>query len=271
MREKRTVDLRIGEERAVNRVSRRPLVLMYHAVGERRAPDDPFCLFVPQDRLHRQLSTLLSHDWTPLTLDRYLRGETPPRSVLLTFDDGFQTMVQEGLPVLRDLGVPATVFLLPGLLGGTSRWMPEMGCEPLVDAEGVRELARAGLDIGCHGWDHSSLAGADPETLVRNTTRAARALTKLTDGPARAFAYPYGRHDARARQAVMDAGFEVAFSTHQGTGRYAIPRVDVNATDTDVTFRLKCLRGYPALRRISGGVPGLRPTLHSLIGRAPRD
>lgn len=254
----------------MTRVARRPLVLMYHAVGERRAPDDPFCLFVPPDRLHRQLSALLSRGWTPLTLDRYLRGDTPPRSVLVTFDDGYEAMLREGLPVLRELGVPATVFLLPGLLGGASRWMPEMSGEPLVDAEGVRELARAGLDLGCHGWNHSSLAGADPGTLVRDTTLAARALAKLTAESPRAFAYPYGRHDARSRRAVADAGFEVAFSTYQGAGQYAIPRVDVNATDTDVTFGLKCLRGYPALRRISGGVPGLRPTLHSLIGRAPR-
>ncbi|MER7402949.1 polysaccharide deacetylase family protein [Streptomyces sp. NPDC000070] len=245
-------------------------MLLYHGVGERAGADDPFRLFVPPSRLRRQLSMLLAHGWTPLRLDQYLRGDTPPRSVLVTFDDGYRGMFREGLPVLRELGVPATVFLLPGLLGATSRWMKEMSGEPLVDEEEVQDMARAGLDLGCHGWDHTCLAGADADTLARNTTRAARALADITGRRPRAFAYPWGAHDARARRAVAEAGFDVAFSTHGAAGRYAIPRVDINALDTVVSFRLKCLPGFPVMRRVSGRVPGLRPALNRLTGRVAR-
>ncbi|MGC0207510.1 polysaccharide deacetylase family protein [Streptomyces levis] len=247
-----------------------PLVLMYHAVGERRAVDDPFALFVPPDRLHAQLSSLLARGWTPLTLDGYLRAAAPPRSVLVTFDDGYRSMVDEGLPVLRELNVPAAVFVLAGLLGGRSRWMPEMPDEPLVDAEGVRELVGAGLDVECHGWDHNTLVNASPEDLARNTTQAAKTLSRLTGRRPRAFAYPYGDHDAGARHAVAAAGFEVAFSTYEAEGRYATPRVAVSATDTGVTFRLKSLPSYPVMRRITGSVPHLRPALHAVAGRAHR-
>ncbi|MFD8226115.1 polysaccharide deacetylase family protein [Streptomyces massasporeus] len=255
----------------MNALRSRPLVLMYHAVGERAAEEDPFCLFVPQDRLHQQLATLLARGWTPLTLDAYLHGAHPSRSLLVTFDDGYRSVLDEGLPVLRELKVPATVFVLGGLLGGTSRWMAEMPDEPLLDAEGVRELAGAGLDVECHGWEHSTLLNASPEALVRNTTQAARVLTDLTGRPPRAFAYPYGDHDAPARRAVAEAGFEIAFSTYQAEGRFATPRVAVSPTDTSATFRLKVLPAYPAMRRIAGHVPKLRPAAHSLIGRAPRN
>lgn len=254
----------------MNALRSRPLVLMYHAVGERGAQEDPFCLFVPQDRLYEQLASLLARGWTPLALDTYLHGVLPPRSLLVTFDDGYQAMLDEGLPVLRELKMPATVFVLGGLLGGRSRWMPEMPDEPLLDAEGVRELAGAGLDVECHGWEHSTLLKASPEALARNTTQAAQALTDLTGRRPRAFAYPYGDHDARARRAVAEAGFEIGFSTYHAEGRYATPRVAVSPTDTSATFRLKVLPAYPVMRRISGHVPKLRPALHSLIGRAPR-
>ena len=255
----------------MNVLRRGPLVLMYHAVGARGALEDPFCLFVPQDRLHEQLATLLARGWTPLTLDTYLHGARPPRSLLVTFDDGYRSVLDKGLPVLRELQVPATVFVLGGLLGGTSRWMAEMPDEPLLDAEGVRELAGAGLDIECHGWDHSTMVNASPEALVRNTTRAARVLSGLTGRPPRAFAYPYGAHDAPARRAVAEAGFEIAFSTYHAGGRVATPRVAVSPTDTSATFRLKVLPAYPVMRRIVGHVPKLRPAVHSLIGRAPRN
>ncbi|MFF9275494.1 polysaccharide deacetylase family protein [Streptomyces griseosporeus] len=247
-----------------------PLVLMYHAVGTRTAAHDPHNLFVPPENLRRQFRSLLDHGWTFLTLDEYVRGGAPRRSVLLTFDDGYRSFLEEGLPVLRELGVPATVFVLSGLLGGRSRWMPEMPDEPLVDADGVRELAAAGLDVECHGWDHPRLPGADAETLTRNVVHAADVLAGLTGRRPRAYAYPYGDHDLAARRAVAAAGFDVAFSVHEGDGRFAVPRVDITSIDTDVTFRLKTWRSYPALRRLSGHAPAVRSGLHSLIGRAPR-
>ena len=248
----------------------RPLVLMYHGVGTRPAHRDPFCLFVPPEILYRQLRGLLDRGWTPLTLGRYLRGGCPRRSVLVTFDDGYQGLLDEGLPVLRKLRFPATAFVLTGVLGGTSTWMTDMPDEPLLDAAGVRRLAEAGLDVECHGWDHSDLANASPETLTRNLKDAAAVLADITGRRARAYAYPYGTHDAAARRAVADAGFEIAFSVHEGAGRYAVPRVDINATEVDATFRLKTWRGYHAARRMSGAVPLLRPVLHSLIGFAQR-
>ncbi|MEU6252703.1 polysaccharide deacetylase family protein [Streptomyces sp. NPDC047043] len=250
--------------------TRRPLVLMYHGVGKRPAHQDPFCLFVPPDMLHRQLRRLLDRGWTPLTLDRCLSGDFPRRSVLVTFDDGYQGLLDEGVPVLRELGFPATAFVLTGVLGGTSTWMTDMPDEPLLDADGIRALAAAGLDVECHGWDHSDLANADDGTLARNLVDAAAALADITGKRARAFAYPYGAHDAAARKAVAAAGFEIAFSVHDGARRYAVPRVDINATEVDASFRLKTWRGYPAVRRMSGAVPRLRPALHSLIGCAHR-
>ncbi|MFD0274845.1 polysaccharide deacetylase family protein [Kitasatospora sp. NPDC127111] len=250
--------------------ARGPLVLMYHGIGSRPAERDPYNLFVPPEGLERQLTTLVERGWTPLTLDRYLNGDVPRRSVLVTFDDGYRSMLDEGLPLLRRLRVPATVFVLPGLLDGTSRWMARMPDEPLLDAAGVRELARAGLDVECHGWDHSDLVRTDPEGLDRNVAGAAEALADLLGRRPRAYAYPYGTHDARARRAVAAAGFQVAFSVHEGDGRYAVPRVDVNSTDTGATFRLKTSRAYPALRRVSGAVPKLRPALHAVLGSARR-
>lgn len=246
------------------------LVLMYHAVGTRTAEHDPHNLFVPPESLYRQLDALFRRGWTPLTLDRYLRGDAPRRSVLLTFDDGYQSFLEEGLPVLQELDAPATVFVLSGLLGGKSGWMAEMPDEKLVDADGVREMVRAGLDVECHGWDHSCLVGADPRTLARNVTDAGQALAELTGRQPRAYAYPFGDHDPAARRAIADAGFEIAFSVHEKAGRFAVPRVDVTSIDTDKTFWIKTRPGYSALRRLSGRVPGLRPALRSLVGRARR-
>jgi peptidoglycan/xylan/chitin deacetylase (PgdA/CDA1 family) len=249
--------------------SRRPLVLMYHGVGTRRPGSDPFNLFVPAGSLRDQLRSLLDRGWRPLQLSEYLSGSAGGRSFLVTFDDGYRSVHDLALPILVELSVPATVFLCAGLLGGVSEWMPDLPDEPLVTGEQARALRSAGLDIGLHGWDHTTLARRSDAELHRQTVQAADLLGAAIGERPQAFAYPCGVHDARARAAVAAAGMRVAFATHHGTGPYAVPRVDVNATDTRRTFNLKTRRGYRQLRRLTGVVPGLRPTLHALVGGEP--
>jgi len=243
---------------------------MYHGVGERPAVADPYNLFVPASSFAAQLGSLLDRGWRPLRLVEYLAGEVGPRRFLVTFDDGYRSVHDVALPLLLALGVPATVFVCAGMLGGTSRWMAEMASEALVTADQTAALHAAGLDIGLHGLDHTLLAGLPATQLRRQTGHAARLLAEVTGTWPRAFAYPGGRHDGAARAAVAGAGMRAAFATHDSAGPYAVARVDINSTDTELSFRLKTARGYHQLRRLTGGVPGLRPALHALVGTARR-
>jgi peptidoglycan/xylan/chitin deacetylase (PgdA/CDA1 family) len=244
----------------------RPLVLMYHGVGSRPPAADPYNLFVPTRSLESQLRTQLARGRRPLDVGDYLAGQGDGRDFLVTFDDGYRSVHDEALPLLRHLGVPATVFVLPGRLGGVSGWMPEMPDEPLLTAAEILALRAAGIDVGLHGLDHTALPGLPPDRLREQVDAAAGQLAELTGERPRAFAYPYGAHDAAVRAAVADAGFEVAFATHCGDGALAVPRVDVNATDTPATFRLKTAAAYPRLRRLGAALPGIRPAVRTLLG-----
>lgn len=256
---------------AAERRHGRPLVLMYHGVGVRPPAADPNNLFVPAAALETQLRALLERGRLPLRLADYLAGRGDRRHFLVTFDDGYRSVHDEALPVLRRLRVPATVFVLSGQLGGVSAWMPEMPGEPLVTAAEVVALRDAGIDIGLHGLDHAALPGLPPERLREQVEVAADLLRDVTGERPRAFAYPYGRSDAAARAAVAAAGFEVAFSTHRGNGDFAVPRVDINATDSRVTFLAKTWPAYPKLRRLAGTLPGLRPAVRTLLGGGRSD
>ena len=243
-----------------------PLVLMYHGIGERSPAADPHNLFVPAGVLREQLTVLLRRGWRPLRLDDYLAGRGDRRSFMVTFDDGYRSVHQLGVPLLGELGVPATVFILSGLFGGRSEWMPEMPAEPLMTAEEVLATRAGGFELGLHGMDHTALPGLPPHELRRQVRTAAQGLAELTGQWPRAFAYPYGDHDAAARSAVAAAGLDIAFATHDSDGPLAVPRVDVNATDSSATFRVKTLRSYTQLRRLGGTVPGLRPAVRAVLG-----
>lgn len=250
-----------------------PCILMYHGFGTRTDSDDPWRLFVPVADFDRQLGYLQARGANFLNLDRYLAGmrtgRWPERSVLVTIDDGYVSVLGEAAPVLARRGVPAVLFAL-GASGGTSGWMTEMPDEPLLDPGGLRELGAYGVEVGVHGWDHRLLAGLSADELHRQVVQARSRLADMVGYLPRAFAYPCGQHDAAARDAVRAAGYPVAFAVHDGQGCHAVPRTDVNATDTELTFRLKTTRWWPTTYTTLGRIAPLRRSLHTLLGSARR-
>jgi peptidoglycan/xylan/chitin deacetylase (PgdA/CDA1 family) len=252
----------------------RPLVLMYHGVGVRPDEVDPDHLFVPAAALRAQLTLLLDRGWRPLTLEQYLSGAAGRREFLLTFDDGYAGLLDEAVPLLAELRVPSVCFMLPGRWGGTGAWNTANPDEPLVDRGDLAAMERAGMAVELHGWDHTSLPGLPPAELEHQVAGAADAFADVLHRRPRVFAYPFGHHDAAARAAVRRAGIGHAFAVYDGLpaghpdAALAVPRVDVNASDTLRTFRLKTLRAYPAARRLLGRAPAVRRGLHAVVGRA---
>ncbi|GAB2451811.1 hypothetical protein GCM10027062_35790 [Nocardioides hungaricus] len=226
-------------------IGREPIVLMYHGFTERRRDDDPENLFVEVERLEQQLSWLLDQGWRALDLDGYLAwlaaGRRPgPRAFLVTIDDGFTSVLDLAVPVLERLGVPALLYVPADLVGGTARWLPRPADQALLDADALRHLHdRPLVELGAHGADHTDLRRRTPLELEHQVRRAHDTLAELTGARVRSFAYPFGGHDHAARSAVAAVGFEVGFSVFDDVGRHAISRIDVNATDSLGSFRLK--------------------------------
>lgn len=249
----------------------RPVVLMYHAFTERPRADDPHRLFVTEAALREQIGYLRDHRWTALTLDEYLPpldgGPWPQRAVLFTADDGHLSFVTIAAPLLAAASIPSLLFVAPDLVGRRSSWMPELPDEPIADRSMLGDLAALKVEVGVHGWDHTSMIGMSERELLRHTQEARERVAEMIGYLPRAFAYPYGDFDEAARCAVQAAGFEVGFSVFRDAGRHAVSRVDVNARDTARSFRLKLLPGYRRLWRATGSVPQLRTRVGRLIHR----
>jgi peptidoglycan/xylan/chitin deacetylase (PgdA/CDA1 family) len=246
---------------------RRPTVLMYHGFSVGSRADDPYDLHVSDTQLALQLDHLRRSRWTTVDLDRYLSvldgASCPSRSVLVTIDDALRSVLDVAAPLLAAAGVPAVLFVPPGLLGGTTTWLQQQPREPLLDGEGLRAAQQHGIDIGVHGWDHSSMAGMSDADLRRSTVQARDAVADVTGRRPRAFAYPYGDHDRRAVAAVAAAGYEVGFSVYKDAGRHALSRTDVKPRDSVAALRLKLACGprYRVAWRAAGVVGPTRRLL----------
>ncbi|MEE1929215.1 polysaccharide deacetylase family protein [Streptomyces sp. TRM 70351] len=223
---------------------------MYHSVHP--DADDPYAVTVPPDRLDRQLAWLGRRGLTGVGVGELLRARAAGRAaglVGLTFDDGYADFLTHALPLLRRHTCTATVFVLPGRLGGDNAWDPHGPRKPLLTADGVRAVAGAGMEIGSHGLRHERLTTADDAALREETVRSRALLREITGQDPEGFCYPYGAVDARAVRAVRAAGYGYACAIDPGplSGPHALPRAHVGAGDT--AWRLRAKRLLHPVRR----------------------
>lgn len=250
----------------------RPTVLMYHGFAVGLRTHDPYDLHVDVAQLDAQLA-LLRRRRRPVDLDGYLEvldGRAPSRrAVLVTIDDALASVASLAAPVLSRHGVPSVLFVPTGLVGATSSWLSEMPDEPLLDAAALRGLSAAGVELGVHGWDHTSMTGMSDTDLRRAVIDARDALADVSGVQPRAFAYPYGDLDRRAVEAVARAGYAVAFSVYRDDGRHAVSRTDVKPADSLRAVRIKLAAGprYRLVWRAVGRLGPVRSTLRALAQR----
>ncbi|PBC63722.1 polysaccharide deacetylase [Streptomyces sp. Tue6028] len=231
---------------------------MYHSVGD--CSDDPYRITVSPDRLDRQLGWLRRRGLRGVSMADLLAAHARGVAhglVGLTFDDGYADFVETALPLLRHHDCGATLFVLPGRLGGDNAWDPLGPRKPLLDKQGIRlAAASGGIEVGSHGLTHVDLTRADDALLHAEVAESRAMLSELIGAPVDGFCYPYGTVDGRVVDAVRAAGYGYACAIDPGplTGRHALPRLHIGENDNAVRLLLK----YKLHRLRRRPVAGLR-------------
>jgi peptidoglycan/xylan/chitin deacetylase (PgdA/CDA1 family) len=222
-----------------------PLVLMYHSVSP--YDEDPNEVTITPERFERHMRWLGSRGLRGVSVAELLSARAQRRSrglVGLTFDDGYQDFVTHGMPLLKQYGFSATVFVLAGRLGGHNAWDSTGPCKALLTADEVLLAAENGMEIASHGLDHVSLAEADDALLRAETVRSRVILQELINQQVRGFCYPWGHMDARTVKAVRAAGYDYACAVGPSSviGRHSIPRTAVFEHDSSWRLDAKRIR-----------------------------
>lgn len=249
----------------------RLVVLTFHRV--RPGGDDPRSramrtLDAPAADFRRLLAWMRER-YEPLALADWLAREAPPAraSFAVTFDDGWADNYHHAFPVLRELGIPATIFLATGAVEDrTPFWWQRAG---LADADierlkrlapddraarlaalppaagaaadfltwdQVRELGRSGLvRFGAHGHGHGLLDQLPRAEALADVRRCWELLqANVPDALVPALAWPNGNARADLAGDLEALGLRAAFGTARGAAavpgaaRWNLPRNDVD-------------------------------------------
>lgn len=189
-------------------------VLMYHEIAA-----GPNSLYVAPHELAAHLEYLTHKGYTPVTLEQvYLNftggGPLPERPVVLTFDDGYISFYTNAMPLLRQHGAAATLFVISGFVGkpGYVTW------------DQVTEMAAEGIEMGAHTVTHHDLTTLRDDQLAAQIRDSRAAIEQRTGRAVTFFAYPSGRYDDRTPAAVKNAGLHGAVITKRG---FATPCQDL--------------------------------------------
>jgi len=172
---------------------------------------------------------------------------------VMTFDDGLSNIVDNAIPTLQELGLPATVFAVSENLGKLPRWdIPPRDPDAkvrLMTAEELAALPQPLIDVGSHTATHRSLATLTAERVREELQKSRRQLEEILGRPVRALSVPYGAVLPQLPAIAAACGYStLVTSSPESVTRESNPlnlgRIGVSPDDWGIEFRLKALGAY---------------------------
>jgi len=204
------------------------------------------------EAFEEQLTELKRWNYQSITLEQWIaytekRASLPHRSIIITFDDGYQSTYHTAWPILRRYGFSATVFLVAGLIGKTNAWDVEERQELLLNENEIREMQNGGITFGSHTRSHRALTKLPLDEAARELTDSRKILESVLDRPVTTLCYPYAKQNQAVRDLAREAGYTAAVIGRGGKNRvwtdpYALRRIKIDTSTTLSVFRRK-LRG----------------------------
>lgn len=244
---------RVAATRKVARVRHGVPILMYHLVSD-DVPSTFRSYTVTPRQFASHVKTLTRLGYQSVSPEELLAAHQqvrplPARPVVITFDDGFRDCLRHAAPALHQAGLSATMYLVAGLLGKTSRWLAPEGLDlPLVNVAEARELEQAGVQCQSHSLTHPMLGRLETADIARELSLSRAILEQELGHEVHHLAYPHGSFDERVQAKAREAGYLSAYSTQPGKvlpndDVLAMPRVKVDGRAGRADFLARLVTG----------------------------
>jgi peptidoglycan/xylan/chitin deacetylase (PgdA/CDA1 family) len=216
--------------------------IFYHKIAE--PPRDARIRggYTPPGRFTKQMAFLKKHGFIFYTASEMIEyfcehGSFPRKGLAITFDDGWKDNYLSAFPVMRQLGIKATIFLIPSCIGQVSAKALSEGesSREHLSLQDILEMSKHGIEFGSHTLNHKLLHQIPEDEIRFEVCESKRQIETLVGQPCKVFAYPGGHFNDEARQLVKDAGYMAAFTTTYGAtdhlDLYALNRTEILRRD----------------------------------------
>jgi peptidoglycan/xylan/chitin deacetylase (PgdA/CDA1 family) len=179
------------------------------------------------------------------------------RYSVITFDDGFEDVIENAVPELVSRGIHAIIFVTVDGLGKTAYWWPATSPErsrKIATSEQLQHVPREWISCGAHTMTHPRLSSVDESQAIHEIYESRRQLESILGYKISSFSFPFGDFDENVVNRCREAGYERVFTTQHKKAfddpkAFLVGRVKAEPTDWSMEFRLKLLGGYIWLSR----------------------
>lgn len=218
-------------------------ILLYHHIKENTGEND---FSVSVETFDRQMKYLKEKGYKSIKFEDIDKTNLK-KKFIITFDDGYNDIYFNILPVLKKYGFTATVFLVVDCIGKTNMW--DNTGDKILTYSQINELVEQGFSIGSHTLTHPHLTRITIEECIREIKNSKIILEDKFKVEVKTFSYPYNEVNDKIKDIVEKAGynFACAISTKSKSvlaDKFAIRRVYVKTSDTMLDFKRKISRLY---------------------------
>ena len=223
-------------------------ILAYHKVSDR------FEWGINNVRIKsflQQIKFLHENRFYTITIQNYLDGNFEKNQkwhpVLITFDDGDESVFINAFPVLKKYNYTATVFVISDFVGKNNTWDANLFgiCTRHLNWHQICLLKKAGWEIGSHSATHPDLTRLDKDSLFEELCQSKKIISEKIDNEVISISYPFNRFNNFVLTAVekcaYKAGFVLAhYKKNKAKFKHlTIPRYGVYLIDNQFSFRQK--------------------------------
>lgn len=213
-------------------------VLMYHSIDYEKGNE----LRVPKEKFKEQMQYLKDNGYTTLTFDELYsflvnNKPIPEKSVVITFDDGYEDNYLNAYPILKEFGFNATIFIITNTIDNE---------KVFLTSTQLKEMEENGIAIESHTLAHDELSNLPYDKQVETLKGSKEFIEKLLNKQAKYIGYPFGKWNNDTIKALKETGYTMAFTTVGGwsdksQGIYTLRRVYVNANHDMSEFKRRLI------------------------------
>lgn len=210
-----------------------PILLYHHVYGE--VSTSRYQVSLPD--FESQMAALKDMGYTAIPISLFLQAllegaELPEKPIVITFDDGHQSVYENAFPVMQSYDFPGVFYIVANRINGS----PDF-----VTAEQLKEMINAGWEVGSHGYSHLDLT-LNHSLVAKEIGQSKTDLEYALSTKVLTFAYPYGTIDPFTAQKVSDYGYRAGMGlgkakTHTFNSLFYLNRIEIYGEFTLDQFR----------------------------------
>jgi len=225
-------------------------ILMYHSISNN---NNNFSVKV--DNFYKQMKTMINFGYKSVNLNE-IHNNRNEKKFVITFDDGYEDVYINALPILNELKLKATCFIVSNQIGKKNAWdndkkeFPEMN---LMNEKQILSWHKNGLEIGSHSLDHSNLIKLSLEEKMKQIIEPKKYFKDKFNININSFSYPFGGYDEACFKLIKE-NYDFAVTTRRSRydiskfETHKIPRVPINFNTSIYKFLIKILTMYEDLK-----------------------